>query len=160
MEPGGLEQFDVIEFERGVAAARRGLKRQQDGAAAELEAALALYRGDLLDGEPVGDWHLEHRDRLQRVYVDALMELGDRLIAEERHARVADVYRRVLARDELHEDALLALMRCHAGLGERSQALRAYRRFADRLRQELEATPNGATVRLFEQLQQGAGVQG
>ena len=61
------------------------------------------------DGEPVGDWHLEHRDRLQRLYVDSLMELGDRLTAEERHARAADAYRRVLARDELHEDALLAL---------------------------------------------------
>ena len=54
-------------------------------APALLEQALARFRGDLLDGEPVGDWHLEHRDRLQRLYVDALMELGARLIKEERH---------------------------------------------------------------------------
>ena len=153
VEPDVIEEFDVTEFDRGVAAARRALKRQQEGAAAELETALARFRGDLLDGEPVGDWHLEHRDRLQRLYVDSLMELGERLIAEERHARAAEAYRRVLARDELHEEALLALMRCHAGLGERSQALRLYRRFADRLHQELEATPSGETVRLFERLQ-------
>ena len=158
VEPDVIEEFDVVEFERGVASARRALKRQQEGAAAELEAALARFRGDLLDGEPVADWHLEHRDRLQRIYVDSLMELGERLIAEERHARAADIYRRVLARDELHEEALLALMRCHVGLGERSQALRVYRRFADRLQQELEATPSGETVRLFERLQQGATV--
>ena len=158
VEPDVIEEFDVVAFERGVAAARRALKRQQEGAATELETALARFRGDLLDGEPVGDWHLEHRDRLQRLYVDSLMELGNRLVAEDRHARAADAYRRVLARDELHEEALLALMRCHAGLGERSQALRVYRRFADRLQQELEATPSGETVRLFERLQQGAGV--
>jgi len=154
VEPDVIEEFDVVEFERGVTAARRALKRQQEGAAAELETALARFRGDLLDGEPVGDWHLEHRDRLQRLYVESLMELGNRLITEERHARAAEAYRRVLARDELHEEALLALMRCHAGLGERSQALRVYRRFADRLQQELEATPSGETVRLFERLQQ------
>ena len=158
VDPAAVEEFDVLEFERDVTAARRALQRQQEGASTALEAALARFRGDLLDGEPVGDWHLEHRDRLQRMYVDALMELGERFEAEERHARAADAYRRVLARDELHEDALLALMRCHAGLGERSQALRVYRRFADRMRQELEAEPNGETTRLFEQLQQGVGV--
>jgi non-specific serine/threonine protein kinase len=157
VEPAVIEEFDVLEFEREVAAARRALKRQQEGAAAELEAALARFRGDLLDGEPVGDWHLEHRDRLQRIYVDALMELGECMENEDRHSRAADAYRRVLARDELHEDALLALMRCHAGLGERSQALRVYRRFADRMRHELEAEPSGEATRLFERLQQGIG---
>jgi DNA-binding SARP family transcriptional activator len=157
VDPGAVAEFDVADFERDVAAARRALKRQQEGAAEQLEQALARFRGDFLDGEPAGDWHVEHRDRLQRVYVDALMELGARLAHEERHARAADVYRRVLARDELHEEALLALMRCHAALGERSQALRAYRRFAERLRQELGAEPKGEATRLFERLQQGGG---
>ena len=84
------------------------------------------------------------------------MELGAQLLREERPGKAAEAYRRVLARDELHEEALLALMRCHAGLGERSQALRVYRRFADRLREELEAAPGRETTRLFERLQQGA----
>ena len=102
---------------------------------------------------------LQHdRERLQRTYVDALMELGARFLQEERQGKAAEAYRRVLARDELHEEALLALMRCHAGLGERSQALRAYRRFAERMREELEAQPQGETTRLFERLQQGAAV--
>jgi DNA-binding SARP family transcriptional activator len=153
-----LEEFDVLEFERDLAAARRSMKRQEDGASAKLEHALSRFRGDFLDGEPVGDWHLEHRDRLQRVYVDALMELGGRFVAEERHAKAAEVYRRVLARDELHEEALLALMKSLAAVGERSQALRVYRRFADRMREELDAGPDDETTALFERLQQGAGV--
>ncbi|HET7459501.1 MAG TPA: BTAD domain-containing putative transcriptional regulator [Gemmatimonadaceae bacterium] len=155
VDPALVEEFDVDEFEREVAAARRALKRQEEGATAKLEQALTRFRGDLLDGEPVGDWHLEHRDRLQRTYVDALMELGARLAKEDRPAKAAEAYRRVLARDELHEEALQALMRCHAGLGERSQAMRVYRRFADRMREELEAEPDGETTRLFERLQQG-----
>ena len=156
VDPAIVAEFDVADFERDVLAARVAMKRQQEGAATRLEAALARYRGDLLDGEPVGDWHLEFRDRLQRLYVDSLMELGTRHAAESREQKAAEAFRRVLARDELHEDALVALMRCHAGLGERSQALRAFRRFADRMRHELDAEPSGDAVRLFERLQQGA----
>jgi predicted ATPase/DNA-binding SARP family transcriptional activator len=153
VDPALLEEFDAAEFESELAAARRAMKRQQEGAATQLEQALARYRGDLLDGEPIGDWHLEHRERLQRLYVDALMELGARLARDERHAKAAEAYRRVLARDELHEDALLALMRSLAEAGERAQALRVYRRFADRLHQELAAEPARETTRLFERLQ-------
>ena len=155
IDPQAVAGFDVVEFEQEVTSARLALKRQQEGAAQRLEQAVARYRGDFLDGEPVGDWHLEYRDRLQRIYVDSLMELGSGLLREERHDRAAEAYRRVLARDELHEDALVALMRCHAGLGERSQALRAYKRFADRLKQELAAEPGREAARFYERLQQG-----
>jgi len=155
VEPELLEELDVLAFEREVADARRALRRQEEGAAARLEQALARYRGDFLDGEPVGDWHLEHRERLQRTYVDALLELGAQLAREERHAKAAEAYRRVLVRDELHEDALQALMKCQIALGERSQAMRAYKRFVDRLRQELDAEPQAGTVRIYERLQAG-----
>ena len=155
VNPDVLEEFDVQSFERDLTAARFALQRGQEGAAEAFARALARYRGDFLDGEPVGDWHLEHRDRLQRLYVDGLMQLGAHHAAEARHEKAAEAYRRVLARDELHEDALVALMRCHAGLGERSQALRAYQRFADRMREELDAKPDVEARRLFERLQQG-----
>src|SRR5262249_14614310 len=98
----GLE-FDVVEFEHDVADALRSLERRESDASAKLESALDRYRGDLLDGEPVGDWYLEHRDRLQRLYLDGLMRLGATLVSADRHARAADAYRRVLARDELRE---------------------------------------------------------
>ena len=152
VDPALVAAFDVADFERELAEARRAMRRQADGATAKLEAALAHYRGDLLDGEPVGDWHIEHRDRLQRLYVEALMALGARHAAEQRHARAAEAYRRVLARDELHEEALLALMRALAETGERSQALRLYKRFAERLRTELDAEPDEETRELAEEI--------
>jgi DNA-binding SARP family transcriptional activator len=124
VDPAVISEFDVAEFEREVVAARRALKRREEGAVSSLDRALARYRGDFLDGEPAGDWHLEHRDRLQRLFVDALMELGDRQASEDRYAKAADAYRRVLARDDLNEDATRALMRCYARVGERAQALR------------------------------------
>jgi DNA-binding SARP family transcriptional activator len=156
VNPEMLAEFDARDFERDLASARFALKRQQEGAMEMLASSLSRYRGDFLDGEPVGDWHLEHRDRLQRLYVDSLMALGAQYAAAERHEKAAEAYRRVLARDDLHEDALVALMRCHAGLGERSQALRAYQRFADRMRTELDAAPTHEATRLFERLQEGS----
>lgn len=156
VDPALVAEFDVADFERDVSTARRALKRQQAGAAAQLEQALARYRGDFLDGEPVSDWHVEHRDRLQRLYLDSLMLLGDEWSREERHGKAVDAYRRVLARDELHEDAVRALMRALAEGGERSQAMRVYQRFSERLRAELDAEPDRETKRLFERLQDGA----
>lgn len=122
---------------------------------AALERALALYRGDFMDGEPAGDWHFDVRDQLQRIYIEALMELGAGHTKEERHSKAAEAYRRVLARDELHEEALRALMLCQARQGERTPALRLYQRFSERLRRELNATPDRATTALFERLQAG-----
>jgi DNA-binding SARP family transcriptional activator len=117
------------------------LKRQEEGAVAALERALGRFRGDLLDCEPAGDWHIEHRDRLQRLYGDALMELAQRLAKEDRHAKAAEAYRRLLARDDLHEDAVRALMECHVELGERAQALRVYQGFGERLMLVLVGEP-------------------
>ncbi|HJQ19235.1 MAG TPA: bacterial transcriptional activator domain-containing protein, partial [Gemmatimonadaceae bacterium] len=152
IDPGLVHEFDAASFEREVTDARKALERDEQGASARMDQALARYRGDLLDGEPAGDWHLEHRERLQKLYLDALMLLGQRFEVEERHSKAAEAYRRVLARDELHEEAVLALMRAHAALGERSVALRLYQRFADRMRAELDAAPDTATVRFVETL--------
>ena len=155
VDPEVIAEFDAADFEREITAARRALKRREDGAAAALERALTRFRGDFLDGEPAGDWHLEHRDRLQRVFVDALMEVGDRHAEEGRNAKAADAYRRVLARDDLNEDATRALMRCYAKAGERAQALRLYQRFSDRLRKELDAEPEEETQELIEEIKAG-----
>jgi DNA-binding SARP family transcriptional activator len=155
VDPEIIAEFDVAEFEREVVSARRALKRREDGAVAALERAVARFRGDFLDGEPAGDWGLEHRDRLQRLFVDALMELGSQHESENRQAKAADAYRRVLARDDLNEDATRALMRCYARVGERSQALRLYQRFSDRLRKELDAEPEEETRDLHDEIKAG-----
>jgi DNA-binding SARP family transcriptional activator len=155
IDPAIVAEFDVAEFERELVTARRMLKRQERGALAALERALDRFRGDLLDGEPAGDWHIEHRDHLQRLYGDALMELGAQLTGEQRYAKAADAYRRILARDDLHEEALRSLMDCHARLGERAQAIRVYQRFAERLAKELDAEPAAETTALLERIRAG-----
>ena len=80
------------------------------------------------------------------------MALGTVHTAQQRHARAAEAYRRVLAHDELQEDALRALMSALDQAGDRTAALRLYDRFTERLRKELKATPSAATVRIAHAL--------
>ena len=159
LDPSLVAEFDAARFELEINSARAALKRSDAGAVNAMERALALFRGDFLDGEPAGDWHLEFRDHFQRLFVDGLMELGSRLEEEGRASRAAEAYRRVLARDELHEAAVVALMRTHAQVGERAKCMRIYERFADRLHNELGAKPNEEMRKIFSTVQQGREIQ-
>lgn len=158
MDPLAIAEFDVGLFEESISHARKALRRGESDATGLLERSLSHYRGDFLDGEPAGDWHLEFRDRLQRMYVEGLMELGAALSRDERHARASEVYRKVLARDDLHEEAVRALMCSLVRQGERAPALRLYQKFRERLQLELEADPDEETTELFQRIQHGAAV--
>jgi DNA-binding SARP family transcriptional activator len=46
-------------------------------------------------------------------------------------------------------------MRCYAKVGDRSQALKLYQRFSDRLRKELDAEPEEETRELADELRVG-----
>ncbi|HXF81871.1 MAG TPA: tetratricopeptide repeat protein, partial [bacterium] len=83
-----LVQTDVEEFERHLAAADRLARRQGAGdpraeaggadadAAAELEAAVALYRGDLLPDLANEPWTTVERERLRAAFIAALERLA------------------------------------------------------------------------------------
>jgi DNA-binding SARP family transcriptional activator len=57
-----------------------------------------------------------------------------------------------MAADELHEEALRALVTTLDEAGDRAQALQVYRRFRDRLRTELDAEPSRETELLARRL--------
>lgn len=151
-----VETFDVWQFETDTRGALDALRRGREDAATALEGALAHYHGDLLDGEPVGDWHLEHRERLQRLFAQGMTALGAHWSAAGRPAKAAETYQRLLARDPLHEEAVRGVMEAQAELGERAQALRAYRRFVELLRREVGAEPSARTTALAARVQRGA----
>jgi predicted ATPase/DNA-binding SARP family transcriptional activator len=150
VDPRALLDFDAARFERDVTAGLAELKK--DGDATRLEGALTLYRGDFLEHEVVGDWHLELRDRLRQKYVAALVVLGERRMQQERWADAADAWRRLVARDDLDERAYRGLMTCHAKLGERSQVQQLYQRVERLLKKQLEAKPEPETVQLYRRL--------
>jgi DNA-binding SARP family transcriptional activator len=153
--PGEIA-FDARTFEDTVTAALRAGKR---GALPieDVRGALALYRGDFLDGESVGDWHLEQRDRLVRLREAAREALGTALVASERWDEAIAVLAQVVERDPLSERAYRALMVARARSGDRNGALREFRRLEEIFRRE-EMKPGRETLELHRRLQAGATV--
>jgi DNA-binding SARP family transcriptional activator len=132
---------------------------EQHLAAGEDEAALALYRGPLLDGLYVAgasvefqDWLDRERLRFRERAADAASALVARAEAAGRHDAAAAWARRAL---ELAPDDEAALRRYLTALdrtGERLLALRAYDEFARRLATELDLQPSVETRALADGL--------
>jgi predicted ATPase/DNA-binding SARP family transcriptional activator len=151
VDPGLGAELDATVFERRIRAA---LAAGRAGGEAEeaLGAALALYRGDFLEYEPTAGWHLELRDHLRALYVAGLSALGERLMDAGRTAEAAEVFRRLVLKEDLHEEGCRNLMVCTARLGDRTAALRLYERLVAVLERELGAEPEPETVALQERI--------
>jgi DNA-binding SARP family transcriptional activator len=144
--------FDAHDFESTV---NSGLKALRAGkpADAQLRQAIASYRGDFLAGEKIGDWHLQQRDHLQRLYRDALRSLAAHDASHGRHDDAAALYQRLVAVDDLDEDAWRGLISCSIATGDRTGAHRLFERLRTRLREEMDADPERETLALMRNLQ-------
>jgi predicted ATPase/DNA-binding SARP family transcriptional activator len=153
----GSIEFDAAQFQQHVTDALR-LAKRGNVPVDDLRAALALYRGHFMNGEHVGDWHLEIRDRLCRLHADGLETLGDALLEAGRFDDAASVFERLVQQEELHEEGYRALMTCRARVGDRMAAMREYRRLEAVLQRELGAQADRETAELFRRLQRGESV--
>jgi predicted ATPase/DNA-binding SARP family transcriptional activator len=156
INPEIAHELDATVFERRIAEELREA-RSGRGSPDRLRAVLALYRGDFLEGETVGDWHMEIHDHLRRLYVDGLGALADLQMESGDFAGAAETLERLVTREELREDAYRRLMHCLTRTGQRDRALRHYARLQLLLREELQAEPEPETRALAERIR-GAGV--
>jgi DNA-binding SARP family transcriptional activator len=146
--------YDVGQFEQELSRAR-GNTSDRSAAIALLERAVDRYSGDYLEGLTETEWHSPKQQELERARTEALLVLGDLLLAEGQVARAVVAYRRAVSADPLLESAHRGLMRCYARQGERGLALRHYQELAEMLRSELATEPDGMTHALVEALRQG-----
>lgn len=126
--PAASLWLDVAEFERSC---------EGD---ADLEGAVELYAGDLLESR-YDEWLIPERERLHHA---CLSTLGALIVAYRRRAdhRRAILYsRRLLALDPWREDSIRELMALHYESGNAAGALAEYQRFAEVLRTELDVEP-------------------
>lgn len=119
-----------------------------------LEDAVALYRGDLLDGW-CQDWCLFERERLQNDFLDALEKLVCSCEARSDSERGLAHAKRMLAVDPAREQVHRHIMRLHLLAGNRTAALRAYQRCEKVLMEELGVKPSQLTRGLYESIRDG-----
>ena len=117
----------------------------------EFEQALALCRGELLEGLE-DEWALLARGRHRERVIELLEQLA--CACEERGETRAAIEwsRRQVERDPLDEDAGRRLIARLGAAGDRAAALLAYRALSGRLRRELAVAPSPRTRELIEQL--------
>ena len=113
------------------------------------QAALALYRGDLLPG-CFDDWLLLEREALHLEYIQLLMRTCRRLLEYHHVQALLPLAQRLVQEEPFDEEALRMLMRAHAALGQRGAALAAYERFVALAADELGIEPGEATRSLAQ----------
>ncbi len=127
------------------AAVRDGLGAVDQGddeaAAALLELAMSLYRGDLLEDERYAEWTMAERDRLRAMATDSVRALGRISLARGDHAGAAKQLERLSEFEPYDSDVQRELLRVLLLAGRRSEALRRYSTFRARLAREFKTEP-------------------
>jgi len=155
--------FDVAQFERAYRQVEDVAGEAIDPAtAARIEAAVELYRGDLLEGW-YQEWVLFERERLERMYLALVDKLISHCAAHGRYEAGIGYGMRALRHDPARERTHRRLMRLHHLAGNRSEALHQYALCVETLRRELDVTPSERTNEVYRRIlteSRGAGERG
>ena len=128
---------------------------------AHLEEAMALYRGELLEGFSLPDstlfeeWLLLQRERFQRLALNALHRLVESYTLQGEYERALGYAWRQVEMDPLREGAHRQLMRLLAYARRASEALAQYESLCRVLTEELGTKPLSETAQLYEQIRDG-----
>ena len=147
--------LDVEAFRAGLHAALAA----QDATA--LRAAIALYRGEFLQGfhvrnaAPFEEWMLQQREQLRLSTIQALETLTSWSLAHSDYAAGLVASRQLLALEPWHEQAHRQTMRLLVLTNQRTKSLSHFERAKVQLAEELGVEPSAETVALYEQIKAG-----
>lgn len=144
--------LDVAVFEQAFAGSQGVSGKHLDRAGAEkLKAAVELYGGDLLEGW-YQEWCLFERERFQNTYLLMLDKLMSYAIEHGEYEIGQGYGSRILQIDRASERTYRRLMQLQYMAGDRTGALRQYRRCEAALDEELGVKPERRTQNLYEQI--------
>lgn len=140
-------RYDADLFRHHLAAAAD--ESSPEAAHANLDCAIALVRGDYLQGINA-QWCVDRRWEYDRLVADTRHKLAQSHVRSHRWHAAAAEYARLVAKDPLDESAYRGLMQSYAAVGERSRALQVYARLVDWLDQEVGVEPDPRTAALYQ----------
>jgi len=117
----------------------------------QLEKAVQLYAGELLEGR-YDEWLADERERLAGLHADALERLARQQEHEQRWPEAIRSAERLVAHDPLREESHRLLIRLCQASGDRARAVRAYHACATTLERELGIAPSPGTRAVYESL--------
>ncbi|MDH3754424.1 MAG: AAA family ATPase [Acidimicrobiia bacterium] len=148
LDPEASVWVDIIEFDELIESST------EDDAARfiALLDAVALYRGDLLEGA-FDDWALVERSRYRHRLVDAETELVRHLKARGELDEALRIARLVVDYEPLREEAHREVIRLLQLLGRPAEAVEQYDRLQSLLLHEIGSEPEAETRALIERLE-------
>ena len=152
LNPNFSYLIDTEEFDRLVAdgeAARRA--RDFDRCIASYEAAIAVYRGDFMQGS-YDDWVEEQRSYYREQHLRLLEALAAVAQKTEDWSRSLQLAQEILRDDPYREDVHCMIMRAHAGQGNRHAVREQYETLRRLLKKELGVEPAAETQRIYREL--------
>ncbi|MCW3096940.1 MAG: hypothetical protein JWL77_2558 [Chthonomonadaceae bacterium] len=129
---------DVVAFDRALEAA-------------DLQEAIALYRGPLLP-DCLEEWAAAERIPREQAYLTALETLAAQFSAQGDPTAAVHWLRLLIAADPYRESAYGALMQALADCGDQAAVAIIYRELRSRLRQDLNAAPAPEIEALYRRL--------
>jgi DNA-binding SARP family transcriptional activator len=113
------------------------------------EKALGIYRGHFLPADSSQAWVLTIRERLRSKFLRLIIRVGSHWEQRLQWQKAVEVFQKGLEVDGLVEEFYQHLMLCHQQLGQRAEALAAYRRCTSLLDSSLGITPSAKTEELY-----------
>jgi ATP/maltotriose-dependent transcriptional regulator MalT/DNA-binding SARP family transcriptional activator len=151
LNPAYRYDIDTETFEALVGSARRrAAKGDAAGAAADFDAAVAMYRGPLMEGE-YGAWIEARRAHFESLYLAALSEAGDLYLKTGAAEAAAARFRTLVERNPIDERASARLMQALGALRGRDDVQREFGRLRQALAEQLSTAPLPETRGAYEE---------
>jgi LuxR family transcriptional regulator, maltose regulon positive regulatory protein len=145
-------RVDIEDFDRLVSEGENARRaRRFDDCILAYESALALYRGEFMQGsyEP---WVEEQRTYYREQYLRLLEALAGVAQTEADWPKVMQLAQLIIRDDQFREDIHCMVMRAHAALGNRGAVKDQFEGLKRLLASELGVEPSAETRKLYQQL--------
>lgn len=119
--------YDVMHYVAHLMDAR---DQRSSNTFAAWQRTIDLYRGPFLQGHNDG-WIQDRRADFRAGYLEALMNMAQYRLAEDRPEHALSLYQRALSEDNQREDLHREVMNLFSKLGRRSEAAAHYQRLCD-----------------------------
>ncbi len=145
---------DIQEFQKLLGA--------KDNREKNLTTAIRLYKGHFLDGFVLRnlpeweDWLYHQSEGLQRMFLNAAIELGGVYREQGKFNESLNLYSRALSYVHDFEPAHVGMIRAYADQGKVAFALHHYEKYAEIMRKEFKAPPHPDIAKLSEDLRSGS----
>ena len=145
--------LDAAEFEQLLGAARAAASAGDHArAVADLDATLALWRGDALAEFADDEFAAAEAIRLTELRATALEERAEALLEQGRAAEALPELEALVRRHPSRERPAVALMRALYATGRQADALAAYHELRSRLDDELGVQPGASARALYQRI--------